>query len=202
MNKLKTIIGTAVLSLVSISTYSATLSPTSISGTGGAFFNLDKINDGYIPTEFAEWRENTTYWNGTDRVFTFDYGSLFNIDEVLVSVDNNDAYKVQWSVDNSTWNELFQITVNMGEVRDGMDTMTTFPSDEYISALNFSSVQTQYLRIFATGGDNSYSVGEFTAYGSAVSAVPIPAAALLFGPALLGLFGFRRSIKKSVINLN
>ena len=195
MNKLKMMIGTTVLSLVSISAYSATLLPVSVSGTGGSFYGLDHISDGVVPNEFGDWRTNTTYWNGTDRIFTFDYGSLFNIDDVLISVDNNDAYKVQWSADNSHWNELFQITTNMGEVWNGMDTMTTFAGAEYISALNFSSVQAQYLRIFATGGDNSYSVGEFTAYGSDVSAVPIPAAALMFAPALAGLFGFRRNAK-------
>ena len=198
MNKLKTIIGTTVLSLVSVAAYSATLTPVSVTGAGGAYFNLSNINDGYVPAERADWRSNTTFWNGTDRVFTFDYGSLFNIDDVLVSVDNNDGYGVQWSADNSHWNDLFQITSSMGDVGWGMDTMTTFPSAEYISAINFSSVQAQYLRIFAVNGDNSYSVGEFTAYGTPVSAVPIPAAALMFFPALLGFLGFRRSIKQPV----
>lgn len=69
-------------------------------------------------------------------------------------------------------------------------------SAEYIASLDFSPIVAQYLRIFATSG-NKYAVGEFTTYGTAVSpsAVPIPAAALLFGPALLGFIGFRRKLK-------
>ena len=197
MNKLTSIVGITLLSTFSTASSAAVLSPTNVSGAGGTYFNLPNISDSYVPREFSDWRSNTTFWNGTSRIFTFDYGSLFNIEDVLVSVDNNDSYKVEWSTNGSTWADLFQITVGMGDVWNGMDTMTTFAGAEYVPGIDFAPVQAQYLRIFATGGDNSYSVGELIAYGSAVSAVPIPAAALLFAPAFLGFMGLRRKAKNT-----
>lgn len=63
-------------------------------------------------------------------------------------------------------------------------------STEYISGIDFSPVQAKLLRIFATGGDGAYSVGELQAYSSEISPVPIPAAVFMFAPALLELHGF------------
>lgn len=180
------------IALLSSTAQAASLNPTGLSFSGGTINGASHVADGFIPSEGTQWQTTTTWWSGTSPVITFDYGSLFNIEDILVSVDNNDSYKVQWSADAGSWTDLFSISSSYGDIGWGVDTMTSFAGPEYISQINFSTVQAQFLRIFATGGDNLYSVGEFQAYGTEVSAVPLPAAAWLFAPALLGFFSLRR----------
>jgi hypothetical protein len=173
-------------------------SATTLSGNPSSITGATYAGDSSFPTERAFWKNSTAWWHGTDQVMSFTYTQVFNIEEILLSVDNNDEYRVQSSLDGSTWSTLFDINRSHGEHNYGMDTMSTLAGHgEYIAALNFAPVQAKFLRIFATGGDNSYSVGEFQAYGSTVSAVPVPAAALMFAPALLGFMGLRRKIKNT-----
>jgi hypothetical protein len=69
-----------------------------------------------------------------------------------------------------------------------MDTGTGIVGDaEYIANLDFDAVTARYLRIYATGGDTAYALGEFEAYGSNLSAVPEPSSLALFG--LAGVIG-------------
>ncbi len=132
------------------------------------------------------------YWNGTTPIGTLNLGQLYQIDDVQLLVDNNDSYAVEWSLNGSVWNNLFSVSVGHGEIGWGMDTMSTLSGNgEYIAVLDFTAIQAQYLRIFATGGDNKYSVGEVQAFGS-VSNVPVPAAVWLFISALLGLSTLNR----------
>lgn len=164
------------------------LTPSLVTGTGGFNGSVSLLTDGYFPPESTQWQTNTVWWNGTTPIFTFNYGSSANIEDIFLSVDNNDSYKVDYSADNVNWNTLFTISSGYGETTWGMDTMSTLSSDpEYVAGLDFSPVSAQYLRIYATGGDNYYSVGEFQAYGT--NPVPEPATMLLFGSGLAGLLG-------------
>ncbi len=199
-NKLYAGLATSLL-LVGISgtSMAALLTADSVSYTGdgiGWYHYETKMIDGIIPVEHTDWRVHTTYWGGTGAQFTIDYGALFLIEDLVVSVDNNDYYTVEYSTDHSTWSNLFDISKNVGEQGYGMDTMSTVAGNtEYIASLDFTTVTAQYLRIFATGGDNSYSVGEIQAYGIP-NAVPEPATMLLFGTGLAGLVGSRMRKKK------
>ena len=170
--------------------------PISIEYTGDAnitYYNKEKIIDGFIPQEYTFWQTNTAYWWGTGGEFTIDYGKQYIIKDILVSVDNNDDYKVDYSVDKSNWSNLFTIDKNYGEVWNGMDTMSTDSGHaEYITQIDFTPVTAQYLKIYATGGDNKYAVGEFQAYGSPV---PVPGAVWLLCSGILGLIGVKRRIK-------
>jgi len=193
MKILTSLIGSALM-FVAVSANAALLVPTSINATG-AVNNPANFSDGVFPNEGGQWQTNTSWWIGASPVLTLTYAEAFNIEDILLSVDNNDNYSIQYSMDNSSWSSLFDISRSYGEVGWGMDTMSTLSGHgEYISAIDFSPVQAQFLRIFATGGDNLYSVGEFQAFGSNVSAVPLPAAAFMFIPALLGFLGFRRKV--------
>ena len=172
----------------------AQITPVSVTATGSVNHAPALIIDGVFPAESSAWTgASNVFWNGTDPVFTIDFGAIYNIDDVLLSVDNNDSYAVEWSSDAANWNSLFNIAIGDGEVGFGMDTMSTDSGNvEYIAGLDFFTVQAQYLRIFATGGDNKYSIGEVQAFGGSVSAVPVPAAAWLFGTGLLGIVGVAR----------
>jgi len=165
----------------------------SMTGTGSYNHSLSLLIDGNIPNEGSSWTgSENVYWYGTDPIFTLDLGSLSEINDILVSVDNNDDYSVEWSTDNQSWNQLFTISHSVGEIGWGMDTMSTDSTNpEYISALDFTPVTAQYIRIFATGGDNKYAVGELQVSSSPV---PVPSAALLFASSLLGFLGFKRKI--------
>ncbi|GEM_PF-1008155 len=194
----------------------ALITPSDVSGVG-VFYNngsttgvdLNRLSDGVIPAEGTDWRNvKNIYWQNTTPgqvalpFLMLNLGSLYNIDDILVSVDNNDDYFVDWSVNSSTWNRLFSIDYRYGEIGFGMDTMSTDSTHtEYVSGIDFSTIQAQYLRISAsssdTGGfanDNNYSTGEFQAFGSRVSSggtVPEPTTLVLIGIGFAGM-GYRR----------
>ncbi|MCI2284712.1 PEP-CTERM sorting domain-containing protein [Colwellia sp. MSW7] len=125
-----------------------------------------------------------------------DFGELYNINDVLVSVDNNDDYEVTWSLDSVSWSNLFTINRSDGEITWGMDTFSTDTlHNEYIAAIDFSTVQARYLRIKVTGGDFGLSIGEFQAFGSKLTtSVPEPSSLAIFALGFIGLI--IRSVKK------
>jgi len=177
------------------------ITESTVSATGNFNNSANLINNEIVPEEFTRWTTPTNvWWRGVTQTFTLDFGQLYNIDDVLVSVDNNDFYDVTWSNDQDLWTNLFTITPSDGEVTAAMGGMDTMSSDithnEYLAAIDFSSVQARYLRIQATGGDNSYSIGEFQAFGSEVASVPEPTSFAIFALGLMGLAS-RRFVKKS-----
>ena len=157
------------------------------------------IIDGSIPPEGQYWQTDTAYWWGTSVILQVDLGALYVLEDVLVSVDNNDAYLVEYSADGMSYNDLFDIAVTDGEIQvfpGGMDTMSSDSANaEYVPSVDFTPVDTRYLRISATGGDNAYSVGEIQAFGrrAGPATVPEPGAFLLLGGTLLLLPWMRRS---------
>lgn len=78
-------------------------------------------------------------------------------------MDNNDDYKIDYSPDGKTFSPLLIIKKEYGEIGYGMDTMITESGDpEYVSQLDFQPVSAKFLKIYATGGDNNYSISELT----------------------------------------
>ncbi len=166
------------------------------------------LTDNYFPVERSQWRDNSTYFYGAasgqtidQEFFTFDMGGLFEVKDIILSVDNNDKYYVDYSSNGSSWANLFTINEGDGNVTFGMDTFSTDSSDVpafYESQIEFTSVTAQYLRIWAdhTVSDQMFSIGEFQAFGEAVpgqpSPTPEPTTMILFGLGLLGLSGISR----------
>lgn len=190
-------VGLATLSQAAI------LTPVSVTGTGSYNNSPALIADGTIPSESTGWTSATNvYWNGTAVSLILDLGSVFSINDILVSVDNNDNYAISYAETLGSWSILTTILSSYGEIGYGMDTMSSVSGNaEYISGIDFSSVNARYVKIEATGGDNSYSVGELQIDGNAIQQAPhgVPdsgsTALMIFG-SLIGLAALRRKFNK------
>lgn len=175
----------------------SSITAVSASGTGGFNNNPDILIDGVMAGEGSFWAASTSvWWSGMSPSFVIDLGGVYTLQDLLVQVDNNDAYQFDYSVDNSAWSNLFSIQVGYGEIGWGMDTMSTdSSSSEYISQLDFSPVDAQFLRVSAIGGDNLYSISEIQAFAAPV---PEPSTMLLFGLGLMTLVGVRYRRQRQV----
>jgi hypothetical protein len=159
----------------------------SSSGTGTFTGATGVIHDGIFPDQWADYNgADTVSWSGPAVVLTVDFGQLYSLSEVTLSVDNNDFYRVQISEDGSNWNTLFTVLSFDGEVSFGMDTMSSITGDpEYVESVDFPTVTARYARIYAIAGDGAYGVGEMQFNG--IPAVPEPSEYALMGLGLLGL---------------
>lgn len=189
----------SVASLLLTSSLWSQITPVGITATGSYENSASLIIDGVTPAQYTPWTDaSNAWWQGFDTSFTIDLGAQFHLTDIAWSVDNNDAYAIDWSTNGTTFTNLFTISPSDGEVeawQGGMDTMTSFAGADQIAAMNFLPVTARYLRVEAViGGDGLNAIGEVTAYGRPIGgAVPEPATYGLFGAvALLGLAAWRR----------
>lgn len=168
-----------------INAASATLiNPATTTGYGTYYGSLSLLSDGDIPAEGAPYHSiKNVHWNANATYFIFDFNGIYNFEDILVSVDNNDWYNIDYSLNGIQWINALKIGKFDGEITSGMDTMTTVYGDiEYLSTIDFlTPFQAQYLKVYAAGGDYAYAVGELQAYGTSAALVPEPSTALLLG---------------------
>lgn len=161
----------------------------------------------------SNWLANSIWWSDPLGMITMDLGSSFSIQDILIQVDANDQYQLDYSIDNTNWSSLFTISPEDGEIPYGMDTMSSDPlHSEYVSSIAFSSVEAQYLRVSASGGDSAYFLSELQIFGEplnnindvdgyfsqaqTISPVPTPPSLMLFSAGLVILAGLQYRRKK------
>lgn len=144
--------------------------PRAVEGDGIYSNSIKLIIDGQIPPEESDWNgSQCVYWEDTQTFFVIDLGQVSQITGILVQVDNNDDYQIDYSSDGEEYFSLLEINSSYGEIESGMDTMSSILEDpHYVTELEFSPEQARYIKIYATEGNNAYSVSEVQIFGYSV----------------------------------
>jgi hypothetical protein len=141
--------------------------PAGIEGSGDFSNSADLMVDGRIPYEESGWDgSESVFWQDVDTSFIIDLGEVYEISGIVVQVDSDDDYSIEFSLAGDDYVPLIEIMRDDGEVVQGMDTMSSIPShDEFISELEFFPVQARFIRVYALDGNGEFSVSEVQVFG-------------------------------------
>lgn len=147
--------------------------------------------DDVFPAEGQQWQTQTAWWTGFEGAVTFTLAEPLVVTGLKVSLDNNDSYQIDASLDGDLWSPLATIGAGIGNVGGGMDTFSTNPVDPFFTAgIVFTPGPAAYIRITAFGGDSLNSVGELQVF---TTPIPEPGTwALMAGGLLATVAGARR----------
>ncbi|MEI6206550.1 MAG: DUF1566 domain-containing protein [Desulfuromonadales bacterium] len=110
------------------------------------------ITNGVFAPEATSWGDSN-YAVQLDGKLTVDLGQVYTgINRLKVQTDNNDTYRVEYSIDGITWSTFYDVAMITGY---GLNT-------RYSGIL--APVSARYLRIYQTGGDGLYSVSELQVF--------------------------------------
>lgn len=153
---------------LSLESESKIIRPEKVEASGPYSNNINLIIDGKIPPEGSEWNASPcVHWEDPETFFVIDLGGIFEVTGIIVQVDSNDAYQIDFSLDGGEYFPLLEIIVDDGEIQSGMDTMSSIPNDlEFVSEWEISAIEVRYIKIYATGGNEAYSVSELQIFGT------------------------------------
>jgi len=152
---------------LSLESESRIIQPEKVEATGTFNNNINMIIDGKIPPEESQWNANfCVHWQDIETFFVLDLGDVFEISGIIVQVDSDDAYQIDFSLDGEEYFSLVEIMEDDGEIESGMDTMSSIPEDpEFVSDWEAIAAEARYIKIYATGGNEAYSVSELQVLG-------------------------------------
>ncbi len=169
---------------------------------------FDEMSYGTINQELYQ---RTMWWVESRGMITLDLGNDFMVQEVLMQVDYDDTYQMEYSLDNNKWSSLFAVNASDEGASWGMNTMSSNSlNKEYVASMDFFAVEARYLRVSASGGtDNIYFISELQVFGNppltssytgaqTVSPVPEPSSLMLFSAGLMVLAGLQYRRKKQM----
>ena len=157
----------------------------------GSLASLATVTDGlFLPVQ-QKWNVGTVFWKGTlqgdaDNFVTISLPKTATVSSLILQVDNNDDYLVQYRNAANSWQDLLTIVPYRSYgMEKGSATLST-------------PVTTSAFRIRSNAGDGYYSISEFQAVGT-IAAVPEPEtyAMLLAGLGLMGTVARRRKAAKN-----
>ncbi|VAW45410.1 hypothetical protein MNBD_GAMMA04-2313 [hydrothermal vent metagenome] len=170
----------------------------------------DKITDGIMFDEmnyemisgFDQMAESI-WWSGYSGTITMDLGNAFMVQEILMQVESNDAYQMEYFISDNNWSTLFTVNREDGDTF-GMDIMSSDSlNEEYVASMDFTAVETRYLRLSGLDSiDHVYYLSEIQVFGDIsiqsalnapqnISPVPAPPSVMLFGAGLMMLMGLQ-----------
>jgi len=150
------------------------IQPEKVEASGTYYNYINSIIDGKIPPEESEWNANPcVYWEDMETNFIIDLGAVFRVTGILLQVDSDDDYQIDYSLDGEEYFPLLEIMGGDGEVESGMDTMSSIPDNlEFISEWEIAVVEARFIKIYATGGNEAYSVSELQIFGAPRQIIP------------------------------
>jgi len=136
----------------------------SIKGQGTVNNQEALIIDEIFAEQGSPWDgEQCVWWTGNENItfFIVDFGKVLLLKDILLQVDNNDDYAVEYSEDGKAFSPWLMIKSGYGEIGDGMDTLSSDADHpDYVQELDFEPVNARFIKIYAVEGDSSYSVSE------------------------------------------
>lgn len=143
------------------------LRPVAIRGEGDFFHSADIIIDGRIPPEGSDAGiEMSVFWEEQAVAFIIDLGEIYSVMGILVQVDCDDSYRIDYSTDDRDYFILTEISSSDGEITSGLDSLSSLPDNpEYIDELEFFPVDARFIKIYALAGDGIFAVSEIQVFG-------------------------------------
>ncbi len=166
------------------------IKPHSVVGDGIYTNNLQLILDGKFAVPGTPWNgDRCVHWEDELATFVFDLAAEYQVVDILLQVDDNDIYTVEYSDDGVNFTPLVVFYVGYGSTGSGLDSMSTDPgSPQYAAIPPLDPVQARFLRLTASSGDGYYALAEFQVFGyplgdaaEALGVPAVPAEVLGFG---------------------
>lgn len=132
--------------------------PTASSGAR----HVGRIVDGRVHRDGSPWDgARSAQLKGGEAHVTYDLGRPLPVAALLVQADNNDTYRVEGSLDGTTYTPIWTVPRHP---KPGLQTRLHQPSDR----------RARYLRIGHPEGDGAYSLGEVQAFCARPALWPPP----------------------------